>query len=200
MLRLFATVISTSPCSSLAGLDCVGTAGYTSACSCIRIPLISLMKESTLWILPQVFIDLLLIFNFCQGQYLLADSAYKLPKTVVPAYKSPASNIRLNLDFNYCLAKSRVQNKHTIGVLKAWWGSLREMQLHLYWRSDMREFVVWLYCCIIIHTILSRLEDQWNNDHNKISSLDLMGAEFNTKPNDSTKTFWDQLTQTCASF
>ncbi|PLW14509.1 hypothetical protein PCASD_19540 [Puccinia coronata f. sp. avenae] len=69
---------------------------------------------------------------FDEGQYLLADLAYELTKTVIPAYKSPASNIRLNLDFNYCLAKSRVQNKHTIGVLKAWWSSLQEMRLHLY--------------------------------------------------------------------
>ncbi|PLW48657.1 hypothetical protein PCASD_03429 [Puccinia coronata f. sp. avenae] len=45
---------------------------------------------------------------FDEGQYLLADSAYKSSHTVIPGYKYPASNIQINADFNYCLAKARV--------------------------------------------------------------------------------------------
>ncbi|KAI7964478.1 hypothetical protein MJO29_002576 [Puccinia striiformis f. sp. tritici] len=64
---------------------------------------------------------------FDEGQYLLADSAYELTNTVIPSYKSPASNSSINTEFNYCVAKARVRNEHTIGILKARWSSLREM-------------------------------------------------------------------------
>ncbi|KAI7938593.1 hypothetical protein MJO28_014172 [Puccinia striiformis f. sp. tritici] len=45
---------------------------------------------------------------FDPGQYLIGDSAYGLTMTTIPAYKAPASNIKENSEFNYCLAKSRV--------------------------------------------------------------------------------------------
>ncbi|KNZ49868.1 hypothetical protein VP01_4733g1 [Puccinia sorghi] len=87
------------------------------------------------------------------GQYLLDDLAYKLSLHLIPAYKAllqdedsspvlsvgsrvkgveplahaPASNIQIKSDFNYCLAKARVQNKHAIGILKSLWASLREI-------------------------------------------------------------------------
>ncbi|KAA1088064.1 hypothetical protein PGTUg99_025542 [Puccinia graminis f. sp. tritici] len=48
---------------------------------------------------------------FDEGQYLLADSAYELSHTVIPAYKVPAANITINSQFNYCLAKARVRNE-----------------------------------------------------------------------------------------
>ncbi|PLW26793.1 hypothetical protein PCASD_25768 [Puccinia coronata f. sp. avenae] len=53
---------------------------------------------------------------FDQGQYLLADSAYKLSQTVVPAYKAPAAYQQANSEFNFHLAKSRVRNEHCIGT------------------------------------------------------------------------------------
>ncbi|POW16278.1 hypothetical protein PSTT_01459 [Puccinia striiformis] len=55
---------------------------------------------------------------FDEGQYLLADSAYELTSTVIPSYKSPASNSTINTEFNYCVAKARVRNEHTISILK----------------------------------------------------------------------------------
>ncbi|PLW35842.1 hypothetical protein PCASD_14431 [Puccinia coronata f. sp. avenae] len=83
---------------------------------------------------------------FDEGQYLLADSAYESSHTVIPGYKSPASNIQINAEFNYCLAKARVQNEHTIGILN----------------------------CIILHNFLATLGDQWLNldskDQNQLPS------------------------------
>ncbi|POW13964.1 hypothetical protein PSTT_03270 [Puccinia striiformis] len=87
---------------------------------------------------------------FDEGQYLLADSAYELTSTVIPSYKSPASNSTINTEFNYCVAKARVRNEHTISILKARWSSLREMRLHLYIRRHMQRlcpgFTVVLCC------------------------------------------------------
>ena len=92
-------------------------------------------------------------------QYLIADSAYSLTKTTLPPYKAPLSNSNENAEFNYCLAKSRVQNEHTIGVLKSWWASLKEMRLHLFTQKHMREYVRWVYACIVLHNMLAYLGD-----------------------------------------
>ncbi|EFP82516.1 uncharacterized protein PGTG_08472 [Puccinia graminis f. sp. tritici CRL 75-36-700-3] len=120
---------------------------------------------------------------FDEGQYLLADSAYELSHTVIPAYKVPAANITINSQFNFCLAKARVRNEHTIGVLKSRWSSLREMRLHLYHCQHMRlhlyhcqhmrAYVSWLYSCIILHNLLAGLGDQWAElDDNDLLPLD----------------------------
>ncbi|KAI7957800.1 hypothetical protein MJO29_006017 [Puccinia striiformis f. sp. tritici] len=45
------------------------------------------------------------------------DPACSLTMTTIPPYKVPAANIPKNIEFNYCLAKSRVRNKHTNGSL-----------------------------------------------------------------------------------
>jgi hypothetical protein len=93
-----------------------------------------------------VFIILYLILNpfnadnqqmLMTGQYLLADLAYSLAATVIPAYKAPAAYVRKNTEFNYCLAKAQVQDKNTIGILKNQWSSLHEIQLHLYEQPHM---------------------------------------------------------------
>jgi hypothetical protein len=55
--------------------------------------------------------------DFSPGESLLADSAYGLTTTCIPAYKAPAANLPENRDFNYCLTKSRVHNELCIGVL-----------------------------------------------------------------------------------
>ncbi|KAA1103965.1 hypothetical protein PGT21_006204 [Puccinia graminis f. sp. tritici] len=43
---------------------------------------------------------------FDQGQYLLADSGYDLTRTIIPAYKAPATEVHIITNFNYCLAKA----------------------------------------------------------------------------------------------
>ncbi|KNE90635.1 hypothetical protein PSTG_15953 [Puccinia striiformis f. sp. tritici PST-78] len=99
---------------------------------------------------------------FDPGQYLLADSAYALSMTTIPAYKSPASNIQANGEFNYCLAKSRVRNEHTIGILKGRWASLQQLRLCLNERKHMTEIIRWINCCIVLHNMLAHLGDAWD--------------------------------------
>ncbi|KAF9536720.1 hypothetical protein EC957_009875 [Mortierella hygrophila] len=41
------------------------------------------------------------------SKYLLADSAYCLTTTCIPAYKAPAANLPENKNFNFWLPKSR---------------------------------------------------------------------------------------------
>ncbi|EHS64701.1 uncharacterized protein PGTG_22337 [Puccinia graminis f. sp. tritici CRL 75-36-700-3] len=102
---------------------------------------------------------------FDAGQFLIADSAYGLSCTTIPAYKAPASNKRENADFNYCLAKSRVRNEHTIGILKGRWASLQQLRLHLHKKSHMKEIIRWVSCCVTLHNMLSNLGDAWEVVH-----------------------------------
>jgi hypothetical protein len=108
-----------------------------------------------LWLTCMMWMCLLL------DQYLLADSAYKLSNTVIPAYKAPAAYIPKNSEFNHCIAKARVRNEHTIGMLKGWFSSLREMRLQLFDAHHMKHYIRWLYSCVVLHNMLGELGDQW---------------------------------------
>ncbi|PLW26939.1 hypothetical protein PCANC_24556 [Puccinia coronata f. sp. avenae] len=100
---------------------------------------------------------------FDQGQYLLADLAYKLSQTVVPAYKAPAAYQQANSEFNFHLAKSRVRNEHCISILKSRFASLKEMRLHLYLNHHMDGYINWIYACMILHNMLAKLSDSWED-------------------------------------
>ncbi|PLW28286.1 hypothetical protein PCASD_20235 [Puccinia coronata f. sp. avenae] len=71
---------------------------------------------------------------FDSGQYLLADSAYALSMNCIPAYKSPAANIPINTEFNYCIAKAR---------------------------RDMQDIIQWVNACVTLHNMLAQLGDAW---------------------------------------
>ncbi|PLW33316.1 hypothetical protein PCASD_15530 [Puccinia coronata f. sp. avenae] len=100
---------------------------------------------------------------FDEGQYLLADSAYALSSICIPAYKAPTANIPANTEFNYCIAKSRVRNEHTIGILKGQWSSLRELCLALTTAWDMRQIIRWINGCVTLHNMLACLGDSWDD-------------------------------------
>jgi hypothetical protein len=100
---------------------------------------------------------------FCLDQYLLANSAYKLTQTVVPAYKAPAAYQQANAEFNFHLAKSRVWNEHCIGILKNQFASLKEMRLHLHSNHHMDGYINWIYACMIFHYMLAKLSDSWED-------------------------------------
>ena len=99
--------------------------------------------------------------HFSPGEYILADSAYMLSRTCIPAYKAPAANHPENMDFNYCLTKARVRNEHCIGILKSRWGSLREMRNQIRSATDMLTFVNWVIVCCVLHNMLAHLGDAW---------------------------------------
>jgi len=103
--------------------------------------------------------------HFSPGQYLVADSAYSLTTTCVPSYKAPWTNLQENRDFNHCVAIARVKNEHTIGILKSRWGSLREMRQQMRNTSDMRVFLGWVTSCCILHNMLARIGDSWDDMH-----------------------------------
>ncbi|MBW0528499.1 hypothetical protein O181_068214 [Austropuccinia psidii MF-1] len=94
-------------------------------------------------------------------QYLLADLAYASSPWVVPAYKGAVAQNEDNHSFNYCLAKSRVRIKHTIGILKVRCLSLREMQNQMRDNHEIEYFVSWVISCTMLHNMLAQIGDEW---------------------------------------
>ncbi|MBW0534089.1 hypothetical protein O181_073804 [Austropuccinia psidii MF-1] len=96
-----------------------------------------------------------------KDKYLLANSAYASSPWVVPAYKGVVAQNEANCSFNYCLAKSRVTIKHSIGILKGRWSSLREMQNQMADNHEIEYFVSWVVSFTILHDILAQIGDEW---------------------------------------
>ncbi|KNF01695.1 hypothetical protein PSTG_05122 [Puccinia striiformis f. sp. tritici PST-78] len=124
----------------------------------------------------------------------------RLTSTVIPSYKSPASNSTINTEFNYCVAKARVRNEHTIGILKARWSSLREMRLHLYIRRHMREVVSWLYSCVVLHNMLAQLGDQWQELESEDQYLGGLDSTPDEPAGASEVAFRDRVKNACVAY
>jgi len=105
---------------------------------------------------------------FDQGEYILADSAYIPSETVVPLYIGQAAEVERNTCFNWCVAKSRVRNEHSIGILKSRWASLQGLRLALNEREDMYHILRWVRCCIILHNMLADLGNAWEDEENDL--------------------------------
>jgi hypothetical protein len=129
------------------------------------------------------------------GQYLIADSAYELGVHCIPAYKAPAAYIKENTEFNYCLARSRVRNEHTIGILKGRWASLQHLRLAIQKQSDMMEVIRWVNCCITLHNMLAHLGDAWEGMDPSVSDTSSIDSRSETQ--DSAKSHRDGVQAQC---
>ncbi|KAF5195667.1 hypothetical protein FRX31_014745 [Thalictrum thalictroides] len=94
---------------------------------------------------------------FSNGEYLIGDSAYGLSNHMITPFKSPATNLPENQVFNKFLAKSRVRNEHTIGILKGRWASLNELRIAINKREDAEHAVGWIMTCCLLHNMLADL-------------------------------------------
>ncbi|MBW0511772.1 hypothetical protein O181_051487 [Austropuccinia psidii MF-1] len=96
-----------------------------------------------------------------KDQYLLANSANASSPWIVPANKGVVAQNEDNGTFNYCLAKARVWIKHSIGILKGQWFSLREMRNQMRDAHEIEYFVSWVISCTILHNMLARIGNTW---------------------------------------
>jgi hypothetical protein len=118
--------------------------------------------------------------------------------TCIPAYKSPTANIPVNTKFNHCIAKSRVQNKHSIGILKGCWASLQQLCLALNTKKDMKEMIGWISACIILHNLLAQLGDTWDNLDEDVSHANQLSAPESTSQ--IAKDFRNTIQEKCFEF
>lgn len=92
---------------------------------------------------------------FNRKQYVLADNGYPCYPHVIVPFKKPASNVRINKQFNYRLSNIRVKVEHAIGILKARFMSLRGLRFNIWEKKHLIHAVNWIKTCIILHNILT---------------------------------------------
>jgi len=110
------------------------------------------IEESIFGQHPEDFLDDL--------EYVLADSAYTLSKTVLTPFKKPASLRPDNATFNKLLSSMRVRVEHCIGILKNRFQSLKGMRQRIRGRKSAKHVVDWVKACAILHNMLLEY-DEW---------------------------------------
>ncbi|KAL3701026.1 hypothetical protein R1sor_019048 [Riccia sorocarpa] len=104
---------------------------------------------------------------FDNGQYLLSDSGYIPLDRLVCSYKRTGGDMD-KVDFNTCIAHARVGNEHCIGILKARWHSLKEINTQLRNPVENAYVIRWIRCCIILHNFIIWRRDEWSEDDHPI--------------------------------
>lgn len=92
---------------------------------------------------------------FAGEEWIAADSAYKLSKTVITPFRknSTEPDIMKNA-FNKLHSKYRVRIEHCFGILKERFGSMKELRMRL---SDARSSAYackWVTICCILHNFI----------------------------------------------
>lgn len=95
---------------------------------------------------------------FSDQEYLLADSAYKASRTVVPAYKENDPNTPIPFPrrrrFNQELSRMRVKIEHTIGMLKSRFSSLRGLRHLIKNKRTFEHLLMHVRACVVLHNML----------------------------------------------
>jgi hypothetical protein len=101
---------------------------------------------------------------FSQGEYLLADSGYRATYFVCTPYRQPAANIPHNKVFNELFSSARVVIEHVNGIVKGRFSSLRGIRVQLNKEKDVKRVNEWILVCLILHNILVRFRDEWEEE------------------------------------
>lgn len=98
---------------------------------------------------------------FSSEQWIAADSAYSLSKTVITPYRNNSQMMTTakRKAFNFRHSQYRVRVEHCIGLLKERFGSLKELRLRIHDEKSQEMFNKWIIVCCIIHNILLPTSD-----------------------------------------
>jgi len=77
-------------------------------------------------------------------------------------YKKPAALIPENQVFNILFSTARVKIEHVNRVLKAQFGSLKGLRIHVKKLDDFVRINEWIVVCIILYNILHSFNDEWD--------------------------------------
>jgi len=116
----------------------------------------------------QVFDKSILCTNpllcFSPGEFLMADAGYALRFYICTPYRKPAALIPENQVFNILFSTARVKIEHVNGILKARFGSLKGLRIHVTKLDDFVRINEWIVVCIILYNILHSFNDEWDED------------------------------------
>ncbi len=101
---------------------------------------------------------------FSLGEFLLADCGYRATYFVCTPYRQPAASIPHNKVFNELFSSARVVIEHVNGILKGRFSSLRGVRVQINSLKDIKRFNEWILVCLILHNILIRFNDDWDEE------------------------------------
>ena len=96
-------------------------------------------------------------------EWCWGDVGYPLQSWLMIPYKIP-NRTKENRDFNYALSRVRIRSEHAIGYLKGQFQSLKELQVRINNRKDMRFASYWIQVCIILHAFVIDHELEINQE------------------------------------
>ena len=105
---------------------------------------------------------------FTPGEFLLADSGYSLRTFCLVPYRQPNSLVPHNQLFNELFSSARVKIEHVNGVLKGRWAILKGIPTQVKTNKDFKRVNEHIVTCLILHNILLKLNDEWEDDENNV--------------------------------
>jgi len=90
---------------------------------------------------------------FSAGEYLLSDKGMLYTSRVIGPIKEPDCTSPAERNFNYQLARLRLQSEHTIGILKGRWSSLKELRVALATDKLFSFAMGWVVACCVLHDV-----------------------------------------------
>jgi len=76
--------------------------------------------------------------------------------------------------YNYEHSKARIVSEHTIGLIKARFGGLREVRMQFRQKKDMIKFICAGY---VLHNTLMDSEDEWGSAETAQRTTDSTGED-----------------------
>jgi hypothetical protein len=100
--------------------------------------------------------------RFYLKQYLFDDSIYTNINYMIILYKASKKNQFANKRFNKKLSRVRINIEHIFEMLKERWQSLTRLRLIIRNKKQYRFAMQWIIVCVILHNILIKNSDVWN--------------------------------------
>jgi hypothetical protein len=116
----------------------------------------TVFAQSPLFINPQDYLSL--------GEFLLADSGYTATYFICTPYRQPAASLSYNKIFNELFSSARVVIEHVNGILKGRFSSLRGLRVQINKVDDIKNFNEWILVCLVLHNMLMRFRDDWEEE------------------------------------
>lgn len=93
---------------------------------------------------------------FSPGEYILADSAYRVSSIVIPCYKTGSTQATQEEieKFNLEVAHTRVAIEHCNGILKGKFQSLQDLRITINTDESLIEAGNWIRACCVLHNFL----------------------------------------------
>jgi len=101
---------------------------------------------------------------FSPGQFTLADGGFAIKMYCIPPYRNPAAEIPENRFFNFYFSSARAKIEHVNGILKNRFSSLRGIRTQVKKKEDFALLNKHVLVCLILHNILIRLKDEWDDE------------------------------------